>query len=67
MLINKLLQVAHLLKFSAMILAADTADFMNNNLIELLNNYIQRATFHGDLCPFIWKMETSRNPSEFVS
>jgi hypothetical protein len=29
------------LKFSAMSLAADIVDFMNNNLIELLNNYIQ--------------------------
>jgi hypothetical protein len=26
-----------------MILAADIVDFMNDNLIELLNNYIQRA------------------------
>jgi hypothetical protein len=40
------------LKFSAMILAADMVDFMNNNLIELLNN---------------WSMETPTNPSEFVS
>ena len=50
-----------------MILAADIADFMNNNLIELLNYYVQRATFHRYLCPFIWKMESSASSESMVS
>jgi hypothetical protein len=47
--------------------SSGSMDFMNYNLIELLNNYVQRATFNKYLCQFIWRMKTPRNPSEFVS
>jgi hypothetical protein len=35
-----------------MILAADIVDFMNNKLIELLNNYVQRADILGAFMHF---------------